>query len=113
MAKKPSANADPSVAPKEKRARRPAEVINLPLRGEIISLVKGASAIYKVRTKRFLERFTVGVEPMLKKIALDVIDELKAEQDAKVETLFATAETVVEETEPKPVNEPAEEGFDL
>lgn len=99
MAKKPSANADPSVsvAPKEKRAKRPAEVINLPLRGDILETIRKVAKVYKVPVSAFMKRFSVEVEPHLIDIAKRIVAELEAERAALANSLFA--EPVVTEPE--------------
>lgn len=91
MAKKSSASADPNdttVAPKERKKKAPAEVINLPLRGGIIEKIRSAAKIYKVPVSFFMTKFAVGVEPHLMEIAKSITADLEAKRAAEVASLF-------------------------
>ena len=90
MAKKQSANADPNapVATKPKRDRKPAEVINLPLRGGIIETIRRLAKVYKVPVSLFMKRFAVEVEPHLLDIARKIANELEQERVTLAASVF-------------------------
>lgn len=90
MARKQSTSADPGVpaTQKEKRSKKPAEVINLPLRGGILEIIRKVAKVYKVPVSQFMKRFSVEVEPHLIDIAKKIVGELEQERAALATSLF-------------------------
>lgn len=110
MAKKSSTVTDSNgtvTVTKPKRDKKPAEVINLPLRGGIIETIRRVAKVYKVPVSSFMTRFAVEVEPYLIGIAKNIVAELESERAALAASVFDAPSV-----EPEPVNSEWEDTSD-